>query len=677
MSDCRKKTTKSKLKRKGTRGKQPKPFGEAMQALEGRLLGSVSSVKAVDIDLRDDDPRFVAVVMDAEIGQAAKNVVAPAGKPAPKLERTSAPATKSAPTKPIGGIKDVVGVVFEVVLDDGRTAFVRAPKSPETEALKASAVAKLKAAATPVAVTGLTLVDVQTGKDAGPLAEGGTINLKVNPKVSVRADVSGTPGSVVFLLDGKKAKTENAAPYLVTEEGTGGVKPWDVKRGSHTLTAIPFSGKDGKGTAGKSMAVTFTVADQPTPTPTPTPVPTPVPTPTPTPTPVPVPANAILVRKGEPLGPALKAMADGKNLLLESGGVWQGTINWKWNDSGVYAFGEGPAPVIEPTDGKGIDATGRNLRNVTIDGIEFRPRAGYRPKFGVQFIGKVDGLAIRNVTAHDFAHANLSIEGQIRGLRIEGYRSYQSNGDAGDLFAGQGMYLDGLLEPAEVVDSVLWCNGTPDGKATTLRNQYRHGAYAQQGQAPVNFTNCIVADNSASGLMFRSGGRAVDCLFAGNGNSIMAVAGGVEITDSAIVGGHRYWDGDNWTGNLAVSAYTNTTLRNVLIVGTPGQDAKGSPDPTINGSKSYDLGAIQINKRYAPHPEWTSGGKVSFDGVTLAGWPGPALNGDGAPKALPAGLTVRVKAPDTGWVAGWVRGAVAGDPACTARAAVARLRDSL
>jgi CubicO group peptidase (beta-lactamase class C family) len=108
------------------------------------------------------------------------------------------------------------------------------------------------------AVVSFTLINADTDQDIGPLTSGMTIS---SGNYSVRANTSpATVGSVRFGLDGNaNFHTENAAPYSLAGDASGDYAPWTPAGGSHTLTATPYTGSDGTGTAGTALTVTFTV----------------------------------------------------------------------------------------------------------------------------------------------------------------------------------------------------------------------------------------------------------------------------------------------------------------------------------------------------------------------------------------------------------------------------------
>ena len=152
-------------------------------------------------------------------------------------------------------------------------------------------------AAIPTAqVTGLVLVNADTGKDIGPLTNGQTIDLSSigTSQLSVRAVVAGALTSMKF-VDGSYSFIDNSASYTIKGNSGTTYVPWTAPLGSNTLTVTPFSLASAKGITGIEMTVTFNVVlntPAPIPTPVPEPEPTPPPPPTADPTPVPEPAPA-------------------------------------------------------------------------------------------------------------------------------------------------------------------------------------------------------------------------------------------------------------------------------------------------------------------------------------------------------------------------------------------------
>jgi len=112
-------------------------------------------------------------------------------------------------------------------------------------------------------VASFTLVNAATNKDIGTLANGDVINLSVTgTSLNIRANVSGSVGSVRFGLDkNTNFGTESAAPYALAGDSNGDYAGWTPAQGGHSLTATPYSGSGGTGTAGTPLSINFTVTN--------------------------------------------------------------------------------------------------------------------------------------------------------------------------------------------------------------------------------------------------------------------------------------------------------------------------------------------------------------------------------------------------------------------------------
>ncbi|MBN1210220.1 MAG: hypothetical protein JXB05_35540 [Myxococcaceae bacterium] len=111
-------------------------------------------------------------------------------------------------------------------------------------------------------VIGFMLVDAATDADIRLLRHGDTLNLSTLPaQLSIRAEVSGSAGSVVFGFDANPSfATENVAPYALGGDApVGDYTPVPISVGSHTVTATPFLGPNGTGDTGGSLKMTFLV----------------------------------------------------------------------------------------------------------------------------------------------------------------------------------------------------------------------------------------------------------------------------------------------------------------------------------------------------------------------------------------------------------------------------------
>ncbi|CAN5397420.1 hypothetical protein BH20BAC1_BH20BAC1_01670 [soil metagenome] len=114
-------------------------------------------------------------------------------------------------------------------------------------------------------VSSFTLVNADTDDDIQSIPDGSTLDINTLPRyVNIRANTNPNKvGSVVFILDGKKVRTENGAPYaLAGDNPAGDYHNWTLPLGDHTLTAIPYSNYNGKGTEGTALTIHFTVVGQ-------------------------------------------------------------------------------------------------------------------------------------------------------------------------------------------------------------------------------------------------------------------------------------------------------------------------------------------------------------------------------------------------------------------------------
>lgn len=156
----------------------------------------------------------------------------------------------------------------------------------------------------PISIESFVLVNADTDQDIRVLNNADTIDLAVNPRITIRAQPKPTSvGSVQFYLDNSTTypdgtlRRENAAPYSLNGDSNGNFNPWNPSLGSHTVGAIAYTGSNGTGTASAQKTITVNIVNNgpggtgSTPTPTSTPANTSQPAPTPTnpsqPTPTP------------------------------------------------------------------------------------------------------------------------------------------------------------------------------------------------------------------------------------------------------------------------------------------------------------------------------------------------------------------------------------------------------
>ncbi|RAK00290.1 putative secreted protein (Por secretion system target) [Larkinella arboricola] len=133
-------------------------------------------------------------------------------------------------------------------------------------------IRKVISTAQPLAIGSLFLIDADQDtalRDLVPVRNYPTeleFNLMGLPtrKLNIQATTDPSSiGSVVFKLSGQQTLThiENAAPYALFKDDGGNFRGWTPAVGSYTLTATPYSGPNGTGTAGDSVTISFTVVD--------------------------------------------------------------------------------------------------------------------------------------------------------------------------------------------------------------------------------------------------------------------------------------------------------------------------------------------------------------------------------------------------------------------------------
>jgi hypothetical protein len=113
----------------------------------------------------------------------------------------------------------------------------------------------------------LTYVNAQIDQDVKVLADGSSLSLAEmgTPKVSIRADFQTQVGSTKFEVTGAKNYTyiDDNQPYaLFGDNGDGNYYYGSyLPVGSYTMTVTPYSGKEGSGTAGTPVKVSFTITE--------------------------------------------------------------------------------------------------------------------------------------------------------------------------------------------------------------------------------------------------------------------------------------------------------------------------------------------------------------------------------------------------------------------------------
>lgn len=138
---------------------------------------------------------------------------------------------------------------------------VRARRAPVRRGLcHAPAAERLEGRALLTAVTGFSLVNADTDRVVGPLANGAVINFAElgTRNLNVIANADSTTSSVRFGYDARdNYVTDKAAPFTIAPYNKGDYSPWTPAVGAHTLRATPYAAK----TASTTYAISFTVIE--------------------------------------------------------------------------------------------------------------------------------------------------------------------------------------------------------------------------------------------------------------------------------------------------------------------------------------------------------------------------------------------------------------------------------
>jgi Malectin domain len=89
-----------------------------------------------------------------------------------------------------------------------------------------------------------------------------------SPNFNIEAKATGNVGSVVFALNGVNVQTENGAPWAFCGNSGSNLFSCPSLIGTVTVSATPYSDKNGGGTKGTTMSVTFSIALNAPPSPT-------------------------------------------------------------------------------------------------------------------------------------------------------------------------------------------------------------------------------------------------------------------------------------------------------------------------------------------------------------------------------------------------------------------------
>jgi GH35 family endo-1,4-beta-xylanase len=120
----------------------------------------------------------------------------------------------------------------------------------------------IPAFAAPPVITGLDLIDADTGAVITDLYSNNVLDLNVLGQRTfwVRANVSGS-GSVHFQESGGIDRTVDSAPYILGGSANGTNGAWMPAPGSYTITATPWEGPGATGAQGEPVVINLSVSD--------------------------------------------------------------------------------------------------------------------------------------------------------------------------------------------------------------------------------------------------------------------------------------------------------------------------------------------------------------------------------------------------------------------------------
>lgn len=107
----------------------------------------------------------------------------------------------------------------------------------------------------------LVIVDAETNQDFMVVNQP-QVFLQRNelPKhFNIRAEVSGFTNSLLFYVDDKLYRTENAAPYAIAGDNEGNFNPWTLPGESFEIAVIASSLPNGKGETSPAFSTSFSI----------------------------------------------------------------------------------------------------------------------------------------------------------------------------------------------------------------------------------------------------------------------------------------------------------------------------------------------------------------------------------------------------------------------------------
>jgi hypothetical protein len=113
----------------------------------------------------------------------------------------------------------------------------------------------------PIRVVSFSIIGCQTQKPVegyAKITKNDTISISELPRdgINVRANVSGRPGSVRFIVPEEKVdRVESKAPYSLAGDIYGRFLKWTAKPGDYTLVAVPYTESEARGERGRWLKV--------------------------------------------------------------------------------------------------------------------------------------------------------------------------------------------------------------------------------------------------------------------------------------------------------------------------------------------------------------------------------------------------------------------------------------
>ena len=113
-----------------------------------------------------------------------------------------------------------------------------------------------------LSISSLVLVETKNNKEIGELEDGDVLHFSqriLDNLTIVAKPGSGKVGSVDFILNGRRVKTENNEPYAIAGDRGQKLHRFNFAPGHYELTVVPYSKSRRGGEAGESLTVSFTV----------------------------------------------------------------------------------------------------------------------------------------------------------------------------------------------------------------------------------------------------------------------------------------------------------------------------------------------------------------------------------------------------------------------------------